>query len=65
MTTTPPTRTSNPPQPGKSWVVLDDGDGTINITLPLGFGKDNKQIFTFVFIQIISQYLILSLSISC
>ena len=39
MTTTPPATTTNPHQPGKSWVVLNDGDGTINITLPLGFGK--------------------------
>ena len=42
MTTTPPVPTSNPDQPGKSWVVLDDGDGTINITLPLGFGKQSN-----------------------
>ena len=40
MTTPMPSTTSNPHQPGKSWVVLDDGDGTINIILPRGFGKD-------------------------
>ena len=44
MTTTPPATTTNPHQPGKSWVVLDDGDGTINITLPLGFGKQNDKL---------------------
>ena len=38
-----PTTTATPAkphQPGKSWVVLGDGDGTVNITLPLGFGKE-------------------------
>ena len=42
MATTPPVPTSNPHQLGKSWVVLDDGDGSINITLPLGFGKQKS-----------------------
>ena len=44
MTTTPPATTPNPHQPGKRWVVLDDGDGTINITLPLGFGKQKRTV---------------------
>ena len=39
METTTPTTASNPHQPGKSWVVVNDDDGTFNITLPLGFGK--------------------------
>ena len=38
MSATPST-TSNPHQPGKTWVVLSDGDGSINITLIMGFGK--------------------------
>ena len=41
MTTTPVT-TYNPHQPGKSWVVLNDGDGTVNITLCMGFGKESN-----------------------
>ena len=39
MRTTTPTEDSNPHQPGKSWVVVNDDDGSFNITLPLGFGK--------------------------
>ena len=39
MRTTTPSTDSNPHQPGKSWVVVNDDDGTFNITLPLGFGK--------------------------
>ena len=35
--------TSAPFQPGKTWVVLDEGDGTFNFTLPLGFGKECSQ----------------------
>ena len=39
MRTATPTTASNPHQPGKSWVVVEDNDGSFNITLPLGFGK--------------------------
>ena len=53
MTTTPPATTTNPHQPGKSWVVLDDGDGTINITLPLGFGKQNNGLSPCVLLEIL------------
>ena len=39
MATVSPGPFTTPHQPGKSWVVLDQDDGTLNITLPLGFGK--------------------------
>ena len=57
MTTTPPVPTSNPHQPGKSWVVLDDGDGSINITLPLGFGEQQEFLISIIYEK--SKYVLL------
>ena len=34
-------RTTEEPLPGKTWVVLADEEGGYNVTLPLGFGKQN------------------------
>ena len=28
-------------QPGQTWVVLDDSEGSTNITVPFGFGENN------------------------
>ena len=41
-----PVTNTNSYQPGKSWVVLDDQDGSVNITVPLGFGKIGHNVHT-------------------
>ena len=41
-----PVTTTNSYQPDKSWVVLDDQDGSVNITVPLGFGKIGHNVHT-------------------
>ena len=60
-----PSTNSNPHQPGKSWVVINDDDGSFNITLHLGFGKkklDNYQ-FTTIVVGLIA--LLVVTAISC
>ena len=49
-------------QPGKTWVVCQDEDGSLNITVVLGFGKNKSN--TNILSQIILIFLRLSIGFS-